>query len=769
MHGVYFVSLADMGAAVDGEQTLILAIADCLGVSLVSVRAPLDLVVGHLQDKELLLIVDNCEEAGAAIAMLDTLLKQAPGLQILATAREPLDLTNEYLICLNGLPFPPTPEQFLVADHHKTTPHHGPTGDDLPLAVENYQAIQLFVHHARRADATFAWQQIEPSEQQAIARICQVCEGMPLALEMAAVWVPTLPCQAMAAEIERNLDFLQSSQRRRPARHQSIRAVFDYSWTRLTETERSSFAQLAVFRGSFNQQAAQAVAETTLPMLAGLVRKSLLRFTRTRQRKQKGQMDEARYALHPLLRQYAAEKLMADAVQAAHTQARHGRYYCAWLQQQTPDLKGGAQQRAIGTVALDLDNVRQAWQWAVATQQKEAIDQAVDGVTDFCELRGLFNEGAEHLGQAVSELQSAQRVTEDDATAIVVAKTLARQGWLNFLLGRSAQAQKQLEEGIGILRVLEVEAELVTPLNYLAYVAYCTDQYALGRQLSGQAGELAQRQHDRLGLANAYRTTAAIAKVKGEFSASIHQYELALAAYREIDHGQGIIWSLLSLSTCAGALGDYATAIARANEVIALCKQIGFRLAEGWTLYGLGYIYLQQCNYAAAIEQFTEALQVGRELHDRRQQASVLNWLGTCFRSQDDLASATAYYDQALAIYREIGNVLGEGLALNDLAIVACIQGDYTVGQALCQRALKIGQEIGNQDLQRRTLNNLGHLYSDQARYAQAAAAYQQALEKAEGTQPLQRLLPLSGLAYLAICEKKRNRHAPYLMLFCVS
>jgi tetratricopeptide (TPR) repeat protein len=114
------------------------------------------------------------------------------------------------------------------------------------------------------------------------------------------------------------------------------------------------------------------------------------------------------------------------------------------------------------------------------------------------------------------------------------------------------------------------------------------------------------------------------------------------------------------------------------------------------------------------------------------------------------LAGAVAYYDQALAIYREIGNVLGEGLALNDLAIVAREQRNYPFGQELCQQALKIGQEIGNQELQRRALYNLGHLYSDQERYFQAAAAYEQALEKTARTQPLQRLHPLSGLAYIA-------------------
>ena len=108
-----------MGSAVDVEQTLILAIADSLGIALVGVRSPLDVVLSHVQDKELLLIVDNCEEVGGAVACLSKLLGQAPGLQILATSRQPLDLAHEFLIRLEGLPFPPAlvPTAFLTYDH----------------------------------------------------------------------------------------------------------------------------------------------------------------------------------------------------------------------------------------------------------------------------------------------------------------------------------------------------------------------------------------------------------------------------------------------------------------------------------------------------------------------------------------------------------------------------------------------------------------------------------------------------------------------------
>ncbi|MEZ4709189.1 MAG: BTAD domain-containing putative transcriptional regulator [Caldilineaceae bacterium] len=758
MHGVYFVSLAEMAPAVDAEQTLAIAIADCLSISLVGVRSPLDLVLGYLQDKELLLIFDNCEEAGSAVVILDKLLKQAPDLQILTTSREPLDLANEQLIRLDGLSFPPIASHVIGAFGA-----HGSMGSDPVGAISNseranddvqfqaYQAVQLFAHHAHRADAAFVWEQAESSEQQAIARICQVCEGMPLALEMAAVWVQMLPCREIASEIERNLDILKGHQHQRPARHDSIRAVFDYSWARLTAAEQAVFAQLSVFRGGFDRTAAHAVTDTSLPTVASLVRKSLVRHDKS------GKSRSGRYSLHPLLRQYAAEKLVADRAQEAETQARHGRYYCAWLHQQTPDLKGGAQQQVIATVSLELDNVRQAWRWAVTNQNKDAINLAVDGFTDFCELRGLFVEGEELLGQAAAELQMAQRESEDDATAIVVAKTLARQGWMRFLLGRSAQAQRQLEEAIGILQVLNVWEEIIIPLNALAYVVYCMDQYSLALEKSQQAKAFAEAQGDLLGQANALRTTAAVAQNQGYLKESIEQYEAALALYQQIGNGQGACWSLLSICTSICLLGNYDGAIQRGKELVKLCQEIGYRLGEGWAVSSLSYYYLAHGDYAKAVETLEHALRIGHEMNDRRLQGNVLHRQGIYLRSQGQLAQAQMALQQSLAIFQDVSNALAEGRVLNELGILERNADHHDASLTLHQRALEIGQRIGSQELQYRSFACLGHTYLALARLIQAQTAYEQAVERVDKSQLQQMLHPLSGLAHVAALRNEAD------------
>ena len=113
-------------------------------------------------------------------------------------------------------------------------------------------------------------------ERQPVQEICRLVEGMPLAIELAASWLKTLDCAAIAGEIQGSLDFLSTSTRNVPARHRSIQAVFDHSWALLTKEERLAFKRLSVFRDGFGQTAAHEIAGATLPLLSGLVDKSLL-------------------------------------------------------------------------------------------------------------------------------------------------------------------------------------------------------------------------------------------------------------------------------------------------------------------------------------------------------------------------------------------------------------------------------------------------------------------------------------------------------------
>src|SRR5258705_9744345 len=225
---------------------------------------------------------------------------------------------------------------------------------------------------------------------------------MPLGIELAAAWVRVLPLDEIADEIARTLDFLAASARDLPARHRSLRAVFEHSWNLLTNDERIVMRRLSVFRGGFSRAAAAAVMSSEfkvlssknsapelkthnselLTTLASLMDKSLLR-----------RSGDGRYDMHELVRQYAATHLNADSHVYAATRDRHAAFYMGLVQQREMELKRARQKTVLDELVAEIDNLRLAWDWAASHAQLAELSRAVRGFSWFYELRSWFHEG----------------------------------------------------------------------------------------------------------------------------------------------------------------------------------------------------------------------------------------------------------------------------------------------------------------------------------------------------------------------------------------
>jgi DNA-binding SARP family transcriptional activator/predicted ATPase len=362
LNGVYFVPLARLSAADQITTTLADALDFRLGGGAQDSRIPRQQVLDYLREKRLLLILDNFEHllssplpaghpprrggTGGGASITSDILRAAPGVQMLVTSRERLQLREEHAYNLQGLAYP---EDTKAADW------------------DQYAATQLFLNTARRIQAGF---KLGSDDADSLMRICQLLDGMPLGIELAAGWVDVLSLDDIATEIQRGIDFLETEWSDVPARHRSMRAAFGASWRRLTEAEKAVFAQLSVFRGGFTRQAAREVTGADLRTLARLADKSLLRFSRERER----------YDLHELLRQYGCERLAADTERDYATRERHSAYYCATLQVWEADLTGARCRAALAEIEADLGNVLLAWEWAVKKTDVGRLNRAVDGL-----------------------------------------------------------------------------------------------------------------------------------------------------------------------------------------------------------------------------------------------------------------------------------------------------------------------------------------------------------------------------------------------------
>ncbi|HWQ11688.1 MAG TPA: tetratricopeptide repeat protein, partial [Roseiflexaceae bacterium] len=652
-HGVAFVPLAAVAPHEPLEDTLATTIAAALGLMISGREPAADQLRAYVRGKSLLLVLDNFEHLASAAPLVAGLLARAPGLKVLATARERLNLSGEHVLVLAGLPYP------------RGTEEHGAESGwvmpeaPAPVPPSHYPSVELFVQAAAAVAPGVAF---DARALAAVARICRLVDGSPLGIELAAAWTRLLSCEEIAAEIERSLDFLEGGARDAPARHRSLRAVFDYSWGQLSDDERRALRGLAVFRGSFTRQAAADVLtdhqvlrtedtvlredraehaargtqHAALRTLASLVDKSLLR-------RAQGGGEATRYELPEVLRQYAAEQLRR-AGSAEDAADRHAGHYLVRLAGLRDALRGAEQQRALAEIGADIDQVRAAWRWAVARRDAASIVRGSDSLFHFYDMRSWFREGERAFAAACAALAGSG---EERATW---ARLLARQGWFAFQLGRQQEGRALLAESLETLRALGAREELLFPLNYLGAAHFYLGEYDATERLCREALELAQATGDDYGRAIAYNNLGQMAFERGDYGAARDWCRQSLAIERQIGNSWSMAFSLVTLGKVMSALGEH-------DEARRLLQ---------------------------------ESLRIREAMHDLRGVALCLSRLGETAIALGEHAEAHGHFVRALALFREIGNSWGEAATLAHLGRQAAAQGQDAAATRLLQEALRL-------------------------------------------------------------------------------
>jgi predicted ATPase/DNA-binding XRE family transcriptional regulator len=638
--GVYFVPLASTSST----RFIVPVIAEAVGFAFQSAgRAdPKTQLFNYLKEKQALLLLDNLEHllAELGIELLSELLAEAPRVKLLATSRESLELQGEWVFEVYGLP---VPESIFVEGSAQGT------------------SVELFMQRARRAHVGF---DATPEDYPAIVRICQLVDGMPLGIELAAAWVRTLSCEEIAREIERGLDFLSVSTRDLPARHQSMRAVFDQSWKLLAEEERGVLLRLSAFRGGFRREAAEAVAGATLSMLSTLVTKSLIR-----------RSGAGRFDLHELVRQFATEHLAERPEEQSATQACHGRYYLTYFSQADGRFRSSAQLEALAELNAEMDNFRAAWDWAVAYGEFALIEQTLRAFWMLYDTRGWFQEGVETLGRAMDALETAHGYLPHDRTdQVALGHILATRAWLAYRLAHYEQAQAMLERSLKIILPLNEPYVLVETVSYFGMLMEVIGNYARALELYSEGLEVATASGDRwykalcLTLFNGLAATTP-GNVKPE-----HAYEglkTAVADCRLIGDPRLTAFGLRILSQSAFTMGRYDEARLALEETVTLNGSIGFGWGLGTAYRGLGIIAQAQEEHQQAVDMFRKGLDTFTELGGSWWVARVLADMSWSIFALGNDAEAERIWCDSLRIATDIH---GTPVALETLAGLASLQ-----------------------------------------------------------------------------------------------
>lgn len=742
-HGVRFVALAPVSA----PEFLATAIADGLGLAFYDQHDPETLLVNYLREKRMLLVLDNFEHLVEGASFVSELLAQAPLLTILVTSREALNLWEEWTRPVRGMRYP----------------------DDLrETDLEPYSAVKLFLARARRVQSDLAWQAALPD----IIRICQLVDGMPLGIELAATWLRVLTVPEIVHEIEQSFDFLATNMRNIAERHRSIRAVFDYSWQLLDEREQQVFRRLAIFQGGFDRPAAAAVAGAPLLALTNLVDKSLLYEGDTHYTD--APPDEGRYTIHELLKQYAQEKLHADEAEQARMAERHAVYYAQLLWRMEPRLRSGQQREALEAISQDLDNIRQAWRWAVAhvhrrPAARQCLLDGADSLYIFYETRGLVAEGLESFDRAVVVLQASE-----EADPLVMGKMLVRLGVFFFRYQQRPHGAVLLEQGVALLRGvaagldpagadwLALQRDIALGLTYLSFVVSQLQTQAAGRAMLQQALDICRQIGDRWGEA---RATNAQAILTPNFWEQRALYEAALAICREI--GDQILAAriLLNLSAVNNAP---ESAFELAQEILTISEHIGnpAGVAMGYFQYGLAAMrqgdFVQAQQYLARMQQLVEEYglleiadgmlvgqaqvawalgdaQAAQRCFEKLVQAStdpadysmavkMLFSLGEFLIDQGDYEAARQKYKAGLGLLESIPAGQPRAEALDALGNFALALQEYDRARQHFHDDMPLFREAGNENGVAWALTNLGHIAFQLGDYPAAQAYYIESL-----------------------------------------
>jgi predicted ATPase len=631
-----FVALAPLTSA----QYMPTAIADVVGFKFSGPADPTSQLLRYLRDMHVLLVLDNFEHLlgerevegpVGACALVTAILHGAQGVTLLVTSRERLDLQGEWVFELHGLPAPPA--ELAPAPHEMTS-----------------SAVALFVQSARRAQAGF---EPGPDDWPAMARICRLVAGMPLAIELAAGWVRVLTCGEIAAEIERTLAsdptlaFLTTSLRDMPERHRSMRAVLDHSWKLLSEGEQRALRQLAVFRGGFTREAAEQVAGAPLAQLSALAAKSLV------QRAGSGRFD-----LHELVRQYAAARLAAETDEQHAAQERHGLYFFGLLQKRSHLLRSSHQKETLAELIVEMGNLRLAWEWAAAHADGARLGKASITLWYLFELPNRFTEGemvfrdtAEILVKRAGERQADEAVLE---SALHLMR--AHAAYFAFRLGRLEAASVALAaSGAHVSAGGDSDVSIVLTRN-LGLVCWALGRFAEAADYFQHSLAQSRGQAKPWDEACALEWIGIVAHEQGAYELAHRVLGQALAVCRVTGDPLLTAHVLHYLSRTAQALGEYADSEPLLQEALVLAREVGYRAGAGMALDGLGLVAQSRGSRDQAGALFSEACALFKDIGEPRQLARVLNHQGHNWLALGDATSAKASLCAALRLAHQCGS-----------------------------------------------------------------------------------------------------------------
>jgi predicted ATPase len=544
----------------------------------------------HVDQKKMLLLLDNFEQLLPAATNLAALLARCPNLKVLVTSRAVLHLSGEH-----ELQVPPLPT------------------DD---------AVTLFMQRARAVRP-----ELEPDD--AVAEICRRLDGLPLAIELAAPRVRILEPQALLTQLERRLPLLTGGPRDLPVRQQTLRATIEWSYELLRAGEQSVLARLTVFAGTWDAAAAESVCDAGLDTLESLVQQSLVRFR------------AGRFSMLETIREFALERLRDDGEEEGF-RLRHAQYFVERAEQAAPGI-GRPHVQHLAALEADSANMLAALAWLVAASHAEPALRLAGALRLFWGTRG-HSAAAQPLLEQALELDGAVAAPVRAKALTALASLVSQGGDIRRSEELQEVAERLYEEagdsyGVGLC------------LLGRAWTALQRTDLGLATELACKGRELAEQLGDKGLQGLAQNHLGLIARQRGDVASATALLEGAVACWRESGNDVGAAAALSNLGAVRLLADDLAGAEELTERALALNRAIPHEFHVAMDLEQLGWIALERHEREEAALRLSESLAIRRDLSDTLEAVECLELLAVTFPADNATAAARSW--GAAAAFRD--------------------------------------------------------------------------------------------------------------------
>jgi predicted ATPase/class 3 adenylate cyclase/uncharacterized protein HemY len=693
-NGVWLIELASLTS----PSLLPQSIAKVFGLKEEPKKNPEDTLCNYLKDKDMLIILDNCEHLIESCAILaERLLSHTAKLKILATSREALRCEGEILHRVSKLEVP------------------DPDKDISPEEIIRYEAVRLFIERALLVSSKF---RISDNDAGVIARICHRLDGIPLAIELAAARVKILSVEQINQRLSDRFKLLIGGNRTSLPRQQTLRHLIDWSYELLSEKEKILWRRLSVFSDGWTLEAAEEVcsddkisSEEVLDLLHQLSEKSIIIF----------ELKKLRYRMSETLKQYGVEKFNSSGEREDILNS-HLQYFMNLAKKSHSKRRDIDAQFWMDKLESDHGNLKSAIEWSLNGGDKEKGALLTGALENFWDIRGYYSTGVQLSGYFLdspdglskkaladviycsaslrlflSDFEEAGKLFEDclelnrnsgDTGGTV--RSLMGLGNISMYIGNYQEAKKYYSESLTVSRNADVKSSIANTLNNLGNAEYIQGNLIEAQKLYEESLSVKREAGIKQGIDIALFNLGNIATDRGNLVQAQKFFEESLEKSRELGNRRLIAASLNAIGGIASEKGDFQIASKLIEDSVVINREIGEKRSIARSLISLGRLEMNRDNFEQAKNVFQECFKLTNEIGEKSGIANALNYLGNAFYLLDNCEAAQEHYEKSLEIRKELGEKMDYALTLIDMGIVLYSQGKTEEAQKYYKESLEL-------------------------------------------------------------------------------